>query len=485
MRPIEIAYLLMNVPLLGWCLLNKTTPTWTRIVPAATLIFLAADVALAGARWSMAPAFVTTVWLFIAFTWPRSVEPGLRSGIAMASMLLTAAALTTVLPVFDLPELTGSFLVGTVTKHLIDSKRQETQGDHPGGPRELMIQIWYPTQQAGSGQAYRQRDELTLLKQHLALVQTHAASSVSVAALPARLPVLLFAPSWTGSRNQNTVQAEELASHGFVVVGIDHPFSTALTVFPDGRKAESTLGEFLDCSSDEAVTNCIRAANGQLALRTADVRFVLDELERLDGLDPQGLFAGRFDFSRVGVFGHSFGGAVAAEVCRVDPRFKAGINYDGLVFGDVLEQGVGKPFLFFMDGTPVPTDAGLSATKGPWLRELVLVAENVEWLRYAHPDARGYWASVKGASHMSFCDSPLYSPIKRLTHAGAIDAHRVLEITNAYTLAFFDRYLNAKESRLLDGSSAQYPEVEIEALYTSERTSHYVSATNHLAKENP
>jgi dienelactone hydrolase len=485
MRPIEIAYVLLNVPLLGWCLLNKTAPMWTRVVPAVTLIFLVVNVALAGARWSMAPAFVTTVWLFTAFTWPRSIEAGPWSGIAMAGMLVTAGALSTVLPVFDLPRPTGDYLVGTFTKHLVDSKHQQIQGDQPGGPRELMIQIWYPTQQAGPGQPYRKRDELSFLKQHLALVQTHAVPNVSVVATPARLPVLLFAPSWTGRRNQNTVQAEDLASHGFVVVGIDHPYSTALTVFPDGRKAESMLGEFLDCSSDEAVAACIRVANEQLALRMADARFVLDELERLDRLDPEGLFTRRLDFSRVGVFGHSFGGAVAAEVCKVDQRFKAGINYDGLVFGDVLEQGIGKPFLFFMDGTPVPTDADLGATKGPWLRELILVAENVERLRNAHADARGYWASVKGASHMSFCDSPLYSPIKRLTHAGSIDAHRVLDITNAYTLAFFDTYLNGKVTRLLDGPSAQYPEVEIEPLYTSERTSHYVSATNHLAKENP
>ena len=485
MRPIETAYLLLNVPLLGWCLLNKTAPTWTRVVPAATSIFFAIVVAFAGARWSMAPAFVTTVWLFIVFTWPRFGAAGLWSGVTMAGMLLSAAALTTILPVFELPKPTGGLLVGTVTKHLIDTERRETQVDHLGGPRELMVQMWYPTQQVGTGQRYRRRDELSFLKQHLALVQTHSAPNVAVAESPARLPVLLFAPSWTGRRNQNTVQAEELASHGFVVVGIDHPFSTALTIFPDGRRAESTLGEFLDCSSDETVAASIRAATGQLALRSADVRFVLDELERLDRLDPDGLFTGRLDFSRVGVFGHSFGGAVAAEVCRVDSRFKAGINYDGLVFGDVLEQGIGKPFLFFMDGTPLPTDAELSGTPGPWLRELILVADNVERLRYVHPAARGYWASVKGASHMSFCDSPLYSPIKRLTHAGSIDAHRVLTLTNAYTLAFFDTYLNAKKSSLLDGPSALYPEVKIEPLYTSERPSHYVSATNHVAKESP
>ena len=187
---------------------------------------------------------------------------------------------------------------------------------------------------------------MSLLKQHLALAQTHATPGVPIAGRPSRFPLLLFAPSWTGRRNQNTVQAEELASHGFIVVGIDHPYCTDLTIFPDGRRAHSTLPEFMDWSSDETVAACVRDANAQLSLRTADARFVLDEIERLNRNDPDGLFTGRLDTERVGIFGHSFGGAVAAEACRTDARFKAGANYDGLLFGDVLEQGIGKPFLF-------------------------------------------------------------------------------------------------------------------------------------------
>ena len=73
----------------------------------------------------------------------------------MVGLLLTAGTMETLLPVFKLPKPTGSYLIGTVTRHLSDPNRRETQGDTPGGPRELMIQIWYPTDQAGSGQAYR------------------------------------------------------------------------------------------------------------------------------------------------------------------------------------------------------------------------------------------------------------------------------------------------------------------------------------------
>jgi predicted dienelactone hydrolase len=485
MKPLEVTYLLLNLPLLAWCLLNLAIPSWTRIVPAVTLLFMAIDIAIEGARWTMAPAIVVTLWLFVGCTGPRTAQPGRWSGLAMIGLLLTAGMLETLLPVFELPKPTGGYLIGTVTRHLSDSSRKETQGDTPGGPRELMIQIWYPTDQAGSGQAYRTHDEVTLLKQHLAIAQTHATPGVPVAGTPSRFPLLLFAPSWTGRRNQNTVQAEELASHGFIVVGIDHPYCTDLTIFPDGRRAHSTLHEFMDWSSDETVAACVRVANAQLNLRTADARFVLDEIEHLNRNDPDGLLTGRIDTERVGIFGHSFGGAVAAEACRTDARFKAGANYDGLLFGDVLEQGIGKPFLFMMDTTPAPTDHELATTKGPSLRELILVAENVERIRYAHPDAVGHWASVKGASHMNFCDSPLYTPLKRLSYAGPISTSQAMHIINAYTLSFFNTYLNDKDDHLLDAPVPQYPEVEIESLYTSERTSHYVKAQNQLVKEHP
>src|SRR5262249_43974891 len=210
-------------------------------------------------------------------------------------------------------------------------------------------QVWYPAEWAGPGRPYRTPAETEFKKRHLALVKTNAATGVPVASAQARYPVVIFSPAWTGRRNQNTVQAEELASHGFVVVGIDHPYGTDLTIFPDGRMARTTLGDFLDCATDETVQESVRTAEAQLRIRAADVCFVLDELERLDRSDLQDILTGRLDTSRVGIFGHSFGGAVAAEVCLIDARFQAGINLDGLIFGEPTRQRIGKPFLFLCD----------------------------------------------------------------------------------------------------------------------------------------
>lgn len=476
MRPLEITYLLLNVPLLGWCLLNMPIPGWGRFVPAITLMFMTADILIDGARWTMAPAFAVTLWLFLTCTWPRFAQPSRWTGLAMIGLMVGTVSMAVLLPVFELPKPTGSYLVGTVTRHLIDSGRLETRGNSAGGPRELMIQIWYPTQQHGPRQAYRKHSEVSLVKQHLAFVQTHAGVGVPLPPGRERFPLILFAPSWTGRRSQNTVQAEELATHGFVVVGIDHPYSSDLTIFPDGRKARTTLGEFLDCQSDEAFAAGFRAANEELHTRTDDARFVLDQVERFDRDDPERLLAGRIDFSRVGIFGHSFGGAVAAELCRTDVRCKAGIDYDGLLFGDVVEEGVGKPFLFLMDGTPVPTRAELDHYTGRARRELDFVVNNVGKIRTAPSNAKGFWASIRGTRHMDFCDSPLYTPVKQLSHAGPIDSRRSMEIINAYTVAFFDAYLNGKNSDLFAAQTPEYPEVKVENLLVGKAATSSASA---------
>jgi dienelactone hydrolase len=296
----------------------------------------------------------------------------------------------------------------------------------------------------------------------LALVRTHAATGVPLARARGRYPVVLFSPSWIGRRDQNTVQVEELASHGFLVVGVDHPYGTALTVFPDGRKAETALGEWMDYSSDESFQACLRAAEAQLQIRAADVRFVLDELERLDRGDPSELLTGRVDTSRVGVFGHSFGGAVAAEVCLTDPRFKAGVDLDGVFFGGPKTKAIGKPFLVFSEDTPVPTPAQVAAATGRSRRELTLYADDDRAIRQGLSESGGYFVTIQGTSHMSYCDSPLYSPLRRLTRAGPIRREKGIEIINAYVLAFFRANLLGENASLLGTMPSPYPEVEFE-----------------------
>ena len=64
--------------------------------------------------------------------------------------------------------------------------------------------------------------------------------------------------------------------------------------------------------------------------------------------DASGRFTGRLDMTRVGIFGHSFGGATAAQFCHEDSRCKAGIDVDGAPHGSVIQAGIRQPFMFLL-----------------------------------------------------------------------------------------------------------------------------------------
>ena len=99
-----------------------------------------------------------------------------------------------------------------------------------------MVQIWYPaTPDHQPLASYRRRRETTLLSSYMAVLKTHSYTDAAVATVGAPFPVLLFNPAWAGHRTQNTYQVEDLASHGFIVVGVDHTYNSGPLAFPDGR----------------------------------------------------------------------------------------------------------------------------------------------------------------------------------------------------------------------------------------------------------
>ena len=166
-----------------------------------------------------------------------------------------------------------------------------------------MIRVWYPADNPGTRQYYRSDTPATLKNAHLRLVKVHSYSGVPVGSARPRYPVLIFSPSWTGTCDQYTALLEELASHGFLVVGLDHPYGSDPTTFPDGRVVRSVLDKWLDYSSDESLEASVRVAEAQLQIRSRDVVFTVDELERLDRGDPCGLLTNRVDLCAWGSSG--------------------------------------------------------------------------------------------------------------------------------------------------------------------------------------
>ncbi|WP_326642493.1 lipase [Nonomuraea fuscirosea] len=344
---------------------------------------------------------------------------------------------------FDPPSPTGPHKIGTVALHLIDQAR--TDPWVAGHQRELMISIWYPARKTagyplapwlGQAAADRYLHDLGVPPGKLVLGTTDGHQGAPADRRLGKLPVLLYSPGANASRSYGTGVAEELASRGYVVVTMDHTYDAAVVEFPGGRVATNPKGE---------ITDFVKAAK----VRADDARFVLDQLTAHQL--PAGL-SGVLDMQRIGMFGHSLGGATTSSAMYADKRVKAGLGLDGAVLGPVAEAGLDRPYLV----VDTPGKGGLATN--PVLQTF--------W-----KNLRGWRLNltVKGAAHNSFGDDAQFvrtvAPLVGLPKdeldesVGTIPAKRALAFQRAYPLAFFDRFLRGKKPPLLDGPTPRFPEV--------------------------
>ena len=261
------------------------------------------------------------------------------------------------------PELTGPYKVGRASYHLVDPSRKEIFTEMPDDVRELAVTVHYPAEVAAGQSAapYADAQLAAALSQayHVSravfdAMHSHAFDKPPAAAQASGFLVVLFSPGFKSHPLFYTAVIEELASHGFVVVSLCHSYSTGAVVFPDGQvlRANDQGTKFelhkTDDNIDHRTIEKERDAIGEVWL--ADVRFVLDSLVRLNKDDK--LLAGSLDLSRVGVFGHSFGGATAAAAVERDPRFRAGINLDGSDFSGTNGDKIGDRFWWLASEPP-------------------------------------------------------------------------------------------------------------------------------------
>jgi hypothetical protein len=184
--------------------------------------------------------------------------------------------------------------------------------------------------------------------------------------------------------------------------------------------------------------------------------FVLDQLERLNTSDASGKFTGRLDMTRVGVFGHSFGGAQAAQFCHEDARCKAGIDVDGRLFGSVVQAGLHQPFMFLL------SDHGDSSD--PVSRQ---IWANIQSIYDRLPPDGRLRIEIRGANHFLFSDdgallkSRVVRGVLRVFGKLGIGGRRQLAVTAYCVRRFFDAYLKEESVSRLKISSPLYPEIQV------------------------
>lgn len=343
-----------------------------------------------------------------------------------------------------------SDLIGTQTF----STRFETAGPYASGnttfvlydavrDRTLTVEAWYPAAPsaltaAAVGEAvtaFVAPEHVTTYSQLLAdapadgpTVRSHSARGAELATVEGTLPVLQFSHCMNCMRFEIMTLAQHLASHGFVVIAQDHAGGT---IFESLKGEAASLSiEFLDT-------------------RARDVTFVTDRLFAAEDDIPE-VIRGQLDANRLGMFGHSFGGATAGAVLNRDNRFKAGaalaVPFDSPVFPGVDIEKIQVPvFMLLAKEDNMIFEAGNIYIRKNW-EDAVVPA---------------WKAEVTDAGHMSMTD------ICRITpdfHAGCgdgdrmrrgeqpftyIDQHLTFDLTASYLVAFFTAILDQDASARL------------------------------------
>jgi dienelactone hydrolase len=352
----------------------------------------------------------------------------------------------------SLPEPTGPCPVGIASLHLTDTSRPDPWAAGVSA-RELMVSLWYPAVPSDGRPARYMtpaESELQLTSRGitgvppdvLSTTRTNAVADARPAGHQRSLPLVVLSPGFTAPRSAPTALAEDLASHGYVVAGIDHTYESFATAFPDGRVTT--------CLARQARRRGPGFFEKVVAGRAADVCFVLGEVT---GAHLSWLGAGLIDPSRIAMAGHSIGGATALSAMLADSRIRAGIDMDGSTIAPIPDEGLSRPFLFlgqphYTPGQPSPPTHGKHV--GPvstWERDWKLLTG---WKR---------WLVVAGAIHASFTDLALLADQAGIDIGVGISGARSLDITRAYVRAFFDQHLRSAPQSLLDQPSPHYPEI--------------------------
>lgn len=339
----------------------------------------------------------------------------------------------------ELSSPTGPYAVGRTILRWVDTSRPEVLTDDPNDYREVMALVWYPAE-PGTGVESGYFPDITHLSERLVesgevawwqalglrLVRSQSPLDAKPLQAQAPFPIVLLSPGNGTNIEFYSSLAGEIASHGYVVVGLNHPYDVPAVELSDGRVAAYDREQWAMTPADHRAYSAER-----IKVRTADMLFVMDRLEPMNS-DADNPFAGVLDLESVAAAGHSLGGITASEACKADPRLKACINLDGLQRGG--------PFSMEESAIP-PAQPFLFLTKEDELRSRLL--------HRLESTTESYWVVVHGAAHDSFTDGPLLQP-SLLPISNKAD--EFMDLIQGYTLAFLDRTLNGQAGGLLSES---------------------------------
>lgn len=446
MKSIDVLLLAGIIITALWLIIfPKRTNGSLKSLVALTVILALVQLFMEGYYWQYVPGYLLLLVMGVQSIFLKENTNKLKIRLLQFTLLFLLLASivpwTIFLPIPTLLQPQGKYPVGTRIFRWVDVTRWETITSDPHDKRNVVVQAWYPTEANAKGTHSPYLDGLNRLPEnigplpkrlldHYDQINTHGILNAPISKAQHQWPVVIFLTGNVASRAFYTSLIAGLASHGYVVLALDHPYEAMITQLADGMIATTIENH----SNTEP--NLLKFMERRLDLRIADIKFVLHQLNNPKaGPDP---FLGSLDLNRMLIAGHSLGGATAAVAMASDSRLKAAVNIDGTLYGELPTPIGPRPFLLIESNKQ----------------------ERARYLRYENGNQRlfkqfggGYRYEIIEADHYSFTDAPfLLAPPTRFLAGAVLGFGHIPTKTHRATIdllnAFFQGVLNGKFANL-------------------------------------
>lgn len=346
----------------------------------------------------------------------------------VTSLMLTAFSLLPAWLFTDYHGLptTGKYDVMELDAILVDESRKDSF-ESDGSFREIPVHFYYPDASDGS------------------------------------FPLVVFSHGAFGYYNSNYSTCAELASNGYIVASLDYPHHSLFTKDTDGKMIIADINfikNVMSATNDElSEEENFRLSSEWIKLRTDDGNFFLNSLisavetDKLDEIwhssNKQAIMhiLDITDIEKIGLMGHSLGGAESVQLGRERSDIDAVIDIDGTMFGEIISYN-GSEYIYNDAPYPIPVLEFNNSVTHEYLEKNIednsdFTYENMYMMDRA-VDGRSVWFS--NTDHMNFTDLPLMSPfLAKVLGTGSVEAEECIKTMNGIVLDFFDYYLKGKE----------------------------------------
>ncbi|WP_273565854.1 alpha/beta hydrolase family protein [Maribacter halichondriae] len=317
-----------------------------------------------------------------------------------------------------------------------------------GGNRLINVQVWYPIDSTQINEKFKPSEyyyEIDKVRKDIggwtendfnavSNLKTYSLKDAPISHSKTNFPLIIFSPSLGGNISLYTYYAEELAKKGYIVAGVNHLYESEY-VINEKRAVYPVNVRFHDSLKtlnipDQISADKYREVKGlRQKVLAEDLIFCLNKLQEVNS----NYFNNKIDFSNVGSFGHSIGGAAAVYASYLDDRFKAVIDLDGTPPSIALDNGIDVPFMFIEDLTDYENHEGYKK----------LHKRRNDFCEKIRADS--FRILIGGINHNSFLDINYHMENNNHDKMRFLNT---LQITEGYMANFYNHYLNGKDLNL-------------------------------------